>query len=174
MPYGMPLRSLPISDSRRPLIFEYKDLGKVAFRMEAFDYIVVGGGAAGCVVASRSSEDPDTTDLLLEEGPHYRFIFISAPGGFFKTHVNPSRPARTINIRFCRGACWAAARRSTGCCRSGRGSAETTTTGAIPVAQVGVMRTCGPGFARPKAIVGIHAFTRHRRTAENIRWRASP
>lgn len=54
--------------------------------MEAFDYIVVGGGAAGCVVASRLSEDPAATVLLLEEGPHDRSIFIRAPGGFFKTH----------------------------------------------------------------------------------------
>ena len=36
--------------------------------MEAFDYVVVGGGTAGCVVAARLSEDPEARVLLLEAG----------------------------------------------------------------------------------------------------------
>lgn len=36
---------------------------------EAFDYVVVGGGSAGCIAAARLAEDPEARVLLLEAGP---------------------------------------------------------------------------------------------------------
>jgi len=49
---------------------------------QTFDYIVVGGGAAGCVVASRLSEDPSVSVCLLEAGGPDNSVLIHAPMGF--------------------------------------------------------------------------------------------
>jgi choline dehydrogenase len=56
---------------------------------EAFDYVVVGSGTAGSVLAGRLSEDPDTTVCVLEAGPRDINPFIHIPAGFMKTLVNP-------------------------------------------------------------------------------------
>jgi choline dehydrogenase-like flavoprotein len=44
-----------------------------------FDYIICGGGSAGCVLAARLSEDPAVTVCLIEAGGMGRDIFIRAP-----------------------------------------------------------------------------------------------
>ena len=48
---------------------------------ETFDYIIVGAGSAGCVLANRLSEDPDTRVALIEAGGADRNIYIQVPGG---------------------------------------------------------------------------------------------
>ena len=50
----------------------------------AFDYIVVGGGSAGCVTAGRLVKDHGASVLMLEAGHGYRSPLISMPAGFFK------------------------------------------------------------------------------------------
>ncbi len=49
-----------------------------------YDYIITGGGPAGCVLANRLTADPDTRVLLLEAGKRDSHPFIRMPGGFAK------------------------------------------------------------------------------------------
>jgi choline dehydrogenase len=68
--------------------------------MMDFDYVIVGAGAAGCVLANRLSEDPKNRVLLLEYGGRDTNPMLYVPKGFFftlrgqrYTYHYPNRPA---------------------------------------------------------------------------------
>ena len=74
-----------------------------------FDYIIIGAGTAGCVLANRLTADPQVSVLLLEAGGKDDWIWIHIPVGYlycignqrtdwcYKTTAEPGLKGRSIN-----------------------------------------------------------------------------
>ena len=56
---------------------------------DGFDYVIVGAGTAGCVLANRLSADPELNVLLLEAGGRDDYFWIKIPVGYLFTMGNP-------------------------------------------------------------------------------------
>ncbi|HYD59040.1 MAG TPA: choline dehydrogenase [Noviherbaspirillum sp.] len=63
--------------------------------MQKYDYVIVGAGSAGCVLANRLSADPSVTVCLLEAGPPDRSPFIRLPIGIIALMMS-----KTLNWRY--------------------------------------------------------------------------
>ena len=87
------------------------------------DYIIIGGGSAGCVLAARLTEDPSVRVALIEAGPPDSSVLIHCPAGLallakngqanwaFETVRNRGSAAGVATSRAAR--CWAAPAPST-------------------------------------------------------------
>jgi len=63
--------------------------GSLLQQLASYDYVIVGAGSAGCLLANRLSRDPQARVLLLEAGGPDDYFWISIPVGYLYTIANP-------------------------------------------------------------------------------------
>ena len=121
--------------------------------METFDYVIIGAGSAGSVLANRLSEDAATSVCVLEAGPRDWHPYIHLPAGFIKTfHMKSINwayqqepgpgPAAAASTR--RAARRSAARPRSTATSTTAASARISTPGRSSATAAGAIRTCCP------------------------------
>ena len=121
--------------------------------METFDYVIIGAGSAGSVLANRLSEDAGTSVCVLEAGPRDWHPYIHLPAGFIKTfHMKSINwayqqepgpgPAAAASTR--RAARRSAARPRSTATSTIAASARISTPGRSSAIAAGAIRTCCP------------------------------
>ena len=73
------------------------------------DYIIIGGGTAGCVLANRLAANPALNICLIEAGPNYQSSLLTTPGAFGIVVAKPtfnymyeSEPEPLLSVQGCR------------------------------------------------------------------------
>jgi choline dehydrogenase len=70
-------------------VFPLEFVLKAAMVAKGYDYIIVGAGSAGCIVANRLSADPACRVLLLEAGRSDRNFWLKLPVGYYRSIYDP-------------------------------------------------------------------------------------